>query len=295
MKLTQLKYFKTVAECGRISLASKKLFVSPPALSTAILNLENELGVALFDRSSNQIILNEQGRIFLRYVNQVFNSLDCAKVEIQSSLQKRSNSIHIGVTTSEIWIPMISAFALEHPDSSLSCDTLKISQLVSPTLSSEYSFILAEHKDFADTELEGVFLYKEDFFAVVPQNHPLARKKEIRLSELANEMLFLPISGQSFNKRITQLFADQHIVIRHAHEYSDAICLSMVAKGRGICFGTSNSVRPNETGVVCVPIVLPECHWEQWLYWNPNRRFTPEELSFKAFIQKMYHAESSGK
>lgn len=78
MKYNQLYYFKTVAEMGKISLAAKKLYVSPPALSIAISNLEKDLGVRLFDRSNNKIVLNEQGRIYLQYVNQILNDLDHA-------------------------------------------------------------------------------------------------------------------------------------------------------------------------------------------------------------------------
>ena len=79
MKFNQLYYFKTVAEMGKISLAAKKLYVSPPALSIAISNLENDLGVQLFDRSNNKIILNEQGRTYLAHVNKIFDDLDLAK------------------------------------------------------------------------------------------------------------------------------------------------------------------------------------------------------------------------
>lgn len=64
MELMQLKYFKTVAEAGKISDAAQALFISAPALSTSIARLEKELGVALFDRTNNRIILNRQGQIF---------------------------------------------------------------------------------------------------------------------------------------------------------------------------------------------------------------------------------------
>jgi len=79
MELQQLKYFKTVAQIGKISEAAEALFISAPALSTSISRLEKELGMNLFDRSSNRIVLNAQGQIFLKYVNQVFASLDSAK------------------------------------------------------------------------------------------------------------------------------------------------------------------------------------------------------------------------
>ena len=84
MKLTQLLYFKTVAEMGKISLAAKKLYISPPAMSIAIANLEKELGVKLFDRANNKIILNEQGKKYLQHVNQILDDLSLAQKDIQS-------------------------------------------------------------------------------------------------------------------------------------------------------------------------------------------------------------------
>ena len=75
MELRQLQYFKTVAEMGKISDAAQALFISAPALSTSISRLEKELGMPLFDRTGNKITLNQQGQIFLRYVNQIFSNL----------------------------------------------------------------------------------------------------------------------------------------------------------------------------------------------------------------------------
>ena len=86
MKMTQLLYFKTVAEDGRISVAARKLFVTAPAVSIAITNLEKELGVQLFDRVKNRLLLNDYGRAYLQYVNQVFDDLNLAK-QVISDMQ----------------------------------------------------------------------------------------------------------------------------------------------------------------------------------------------------------------
>ena len=83
MKMTQLLYFKTVAEDGRISVAARKLYVTAPAVSIAITNLEKELGVQLFDRIKNRLVLNEYGKAYLQYVNKVFSDLSLAKEAIQ--------------------------------------------------------------------------------------------------------------------------------------------------------------------------------------------------------------------
>ena len=90
MKLSQLQYFKTVAETGKISLAAKKLYVSAPALSIAIANLESELGVKLFDRTNNQIKLNEQGKVYLGYVNKILADLSQANQLMHDTKQEET-------------------------------------------------------------------------------------------------------------------------------------------------------------------------------------------------------------
>ena len=84
MKMTQLLYFKTVAEDGRISVAAKKLYVTAPAVSISISTLERELGVPLFDRVKNRLVLNEHGQVYLQYVNQIFDDLEKAKEAVQA-------------------------------------------------------------------------------------------------------------------------------------------------------------------------------------------------------------------
>jgi len=110
MELLQLKYFKTVAEMGKISAAAQALFISAPALSTSISRLEKELGVSLFDRTNNRIHLNRQGQILLRYVNQVFSSLDCAKAELRQSMMLQGQHVSIAMVASTQWVDMITAF-----------------------------------------------------------------------------------------------------------------------------------------------------------------------------------------
>ncbi len=113
MELLQLRYFKIVCEKGKITSAAESLFISPPALSATIARLERELGVKLFDRRNNSIILNRQGEIFLRYTNQVLASLDNARLELQNSVKSELSHIKIATTNSNLWIGLLAAFSLE--------------------------------------------------------------------------------------------------------------------------------------------------------------------------------------
>ena len=65
MTLQQLKYLVTVAECGSISEAAQKLFISQPSLSAAIQNLEKEMGVTAFSRFSKGVVITREGEELL--------------------------------------------------------------------------------------------------------------------------------------------------------------------------------------------------------------------------------------
>ena len=73
MTLQQLKYAVTVAECGTISAAAEKLFISQPSLTTPIRELETEMGVTIFSRTNRGVIVSREGEEFLGYARQILS------------------------------------------------------------------------------------------------------------------------------------------------------------------------------------------------------------------------------
>lgn len=73
MTLQQLKYAVTVSECGTISAAAEKLFISQPSLTTAIRDLEQELGITIFSRTNRGVIVSREGEEFLGYARQILS------------------------------------------------------------------------------------------------------------------------------------------------------------------------------------------------------------------------------
>ena len=76
MKIRHLRIFNAVCEEESITEAAEKLYISQPAVSNAIRELENFLGIHLFDRISRSIYLNETGKLFLAKVNKVLDLYD---------------------------------------------------------------------------------------------------------------------------------------------------------------------------------------------------------------------------
>ena len=89
MTLQQLKYVVTVAEKGTLSDAAKELFVSQPALTKAIKELEDEMNITIFNRTNKGVIVSLEGDRFLGYARQVLEQTDLLEEEY-----KKGNSIY---------------------------------------------------------------------------------------------------------------------------------------------------------------------------------------------------------
>ena len=82
MKLTQLEYFCAAVECQSITAAAKKLYVTQPAISGAIRELEKEFSVTLFSHARNKMALTEDGRLFYERVEQLLREVESTAQEL---------------------------------------------------------------------------------------------------------------------------------------------------------------------------------------------------------------------
>lgn len=292
MELLQLKYFKAVAEAGRVVTAAESLFVSPPALSASISRLEKELGMRLFDRANNRIILNKQGKIFLSYVNQALSCLDCAQAELRQSLLQQGHHVPIAVTTSNLWVDLITAFSQEYPHFTLSCTTLKISQLMATGLQAIYPYLLAEEGDVIPAHaanLNSIVLFEDQPAVLVHPAHAFAKMKEVDIYTLLDENLLLPMHDQSLYERFVELFAFNNVSLPNAHSYSHFVCRSMVAENLGISLTTMHAGQNGTGELCCIPVINHHRPWRMRMFWHKTRVLNEDEETFMDFVREIYH------
>lgn len=291
MELMQLKYFKTVAETGKISDAAQSLFISAPALSNAISRLEKELGMPLFDRTNNSIRLNRQGQIFLRYVNQIFSSLDCAKTELKQSIMHHGQHVSIACVASTQWVDMITAFSQEHPHFTLSCTNVKRSELAANGLPVQHNFLFAAEEDipvFCAGDLESLILFEDHPVVMVHKDHPIAALESVSLSELMTQQIFLPMQNYPLYDHLVSLFASADIPFPAGNAYSHLAAQQMVASGLGIAFSSVHTGKIPALPIRYVPIRDAYRPWISRLYWRKGQSFTEDEQLFKDFVESYY-------
>lgn len=293
MELQQLKYFKIVAETGKLSDAAQRLFISSPALSASISRLEKDLGHRLFDRTGNGIFLNRQGEIFLKYVNDIFNSIDSAKAALSQSVSTEKDYIGVACVSSTSWVDLVSAFSQANPELILSCAEIKPEELEVGALSPRHDFLLAPESNIPirlAESLDSMVLFEDDILIAVSPDHPLASRQRISIHEISGENLLIPMPGYPLYHNLRQLFHDSNIPLPENNAYSYLMAIHMAAHGTGIAFSTSHMKHITSLPLVYIPISDPHPRWTCRLYWAKEKDFTPEHSLFQKFAENYYNA-----
>lgn len=195
MTLAQLKYIIAVAECGTISKAAEKLYISQPSLTTSIKDLESEFGIEIFSRTNKGVILTSDGEEFLGYARQVisqtrlmeehYSGATAARHQFCVSTQHYSFSI-------EAFVKLLKEYGGEQYDFRIrETQTYEIIEDVAK-LKSEVGVLylnqfnetvlrklLREH----DLKFTRLFIAKPHVF--VGADNPLAKKEVLTLEDLA--------------------------------------------------------------------------------------------------------------
>lgn len=183
MDSNQLQQFRAIAECGSITKAAQKLYVTQPALSIAISKLENELGCRLFTRDGKQVTLTVEGQKLLGYAAIVTDTIRQAEEYFaQRSQENAVRCFRIG----GINYPLLTRGCTSVEGRFFSGILVNESELRRATESGEADIILADERhmpavpEFYTQEL----LYQQSLLLLCPSSHPLAERAEISIVEL---------------------------------------------------------------------------------------------------------------
>ena len=194
MNINQLKYVLEVASSSSMREASTKLFVSQPALSASIHELEEELGILIFERTNKGISLTDAGREFLSYAKKAVGQYEVLE---ERYLSRDSGKEHFSVSTQHFNFP-IKAFTdvireMKPEKYIFSIHETKTREVLEDvrSLKSEVGIVSFSgsnealiKKFFRDYQLDFTPLMKRDTYVYVWKGHPLAEREEISIEEM---------------------------------------------------------------------------------------------------------------
>ena len=191
MELHQLRYFVAAAEEMSMSRAAERVHVSQPALSRQIALLEEEIGVLLFDRIRKRIHLTEAGRFFLVKAKQLLCDAELSAQQVREQFGGVRRTLRLGFIgpfLDDLVAPAVREFQQRHPNSKVSLfDLAPRAQLDRLRRHELDAAILGNIEDHEREHFTVKRLSRHRMAVVLPDDHPLAAKKSIKLAALKNE------------------------------------------------------------------------------------------------------------
>ena len=239
MELRHLRYFVAVAEERNFTRAAQRLHIAQPPLSRQIQQLEEILGVQLFERNSRPLKLTETGKFFYSHAVQVL----AQTAELESMTRRVGNierSLSVGFVGSTLYgmLPkIIRRFRDENTTVELSLHEMstmdQIRALKDGRIDIGFGRIRLE-----DASIRRVILREEKMIVALPEGHPLSLVKPVlALADLVNETLiiFPKAPRPSYADQVLAAFQDRALKPRRIYEVRELqIALGLVAAGEGI-------------------------------------------------------------
>lgn len=233
MELRQLRYFLKAAELQNFTEASHFLFIAQSTLSQQINQLENELGILLFDRVGKRLFLTEAGKEFVPFAKQTIQDAELGKQRLLDLQGIKAGSLRIGITYSLSFglASIIQRFIEEYPQVKLEIVYSTALDLWERLKNRELDIVLSFKTIEYDDSIEMTDLFEVSLCAIVHYRHPLAFRKEVSLQELQSYSLALPSKGLNARARLDKLMLENNIILEPRLEMNDAnFLLQLVEK-----------------------------------------------------------------
>ena len=194
MELRQLRYFVKTAETLNFSEAARQLYITQSTLSQQIRQLEEELGVELFQRDSHSVSLTESGVHLLPNAKRTLQDAEDCFTQIRDLGQILTGELNIGVTYSFTHIVSEAAktFIRKYPGVKLNIISRNMEVLLDLLKHREVDFVLCFRPSSIDSEIESHVLFEDRLCAIMRKDHPLADHESISLEDLMNQRIALP-------------------------------------------------------------------------------------------------------
>lgn len=197
MNLRDLRYLVALSDHKHFGRAAAACFVSQPTLSTQVKKLEDELGVALFERAPRKVMLTPIGHDIVERARRVVGDVEQIKESARRSRDPEAGTVRLGL------FPTLGPYLLPHTVPPLHARFPQLELLLVEEKSDVLLTRLHEGRlDAAllalpvhDDQLHAEFLFEEPFVLAVPGAHPLAKRDSLSLKELSQQKLLLLADG----------------------------------------------------------------------------------------------------
>jgi DNA-binding transcriptional LysR family regulator len=195
MDLHQLRCFVAAADELHFGRAARQLDMLPSALGRFIRLLEEDLGTRLMTRTTRNVALTDDGAVLLKDARGLLAQADALAVKFRARGRKQASTIRVGAIDSAAagLLPiLLQDFRKRRPEITVQLVEDKTIRLLPKVLSGRLDLAIVRPPESRDRRLEFLFLFQETAVVVVSDQHPLASKRRLAITDLADQPLIVP-------------------------------------------------------------------------------------------------------
>jgi LysR family transcriptional activator of glutamate synthase operon len=299
MELRQLRYLVALAEEGNFTRAAANEHIAQPAMSQQIRRLEDELGLALVERTTRRVALTEAGELLVVRCRRILAELDSADAELQALRGVHTGHVTIGAmhTMGPVDLSLVLAlFRERHPDvrftvreqtSEEMAEMLRIDEL-------DLAFLSVTER----VESRGLGLHQlvsEDLVVLLPREHRLSGRAELRMAELDGETFISFREGARLRELLMAAGREAGFEPQVPLESNESQRVRrLVSRGLGVAILPRSDAEGSGADVAVVSLTKPSLHRDITIAWREGRRLSPAATEFLDLASETFTQTPTG-
>ncbi|WP_419904624.1 LysR substrate-binding domain-containing protein [Kiloniella sp.] len=296
MNFRQIEAFRAVMVTGSGTEAAKMLFITQPAISRLISDLEYGSGLQLFIRKPNRLEPTPEALALYREVDRAFIGLEEIRTTAEAIVNQQQGSLRIVAmpVCVESFLPsLISEFTKRHPKVSIELETAPRIQALEMVRSQRFDIGVVSMMGQDSVNLKVEPFCQQKAVCVLPRDHPLRDKSEIQAKDLEFDPFISLSAGSPFRALIDTVFFEENVKRKLAIETrTQRTIYELVRRGAGVSILDPFVTDAQDTDIITKPFV-PEVTWD---YATIQLHSAPPSLntqSFEALLMAHFSVEKA--
>jgi LysR family transcriptional regulator, transcription activator of glutamate synthase operon len=299
MEVRQLRYLVAVADERHFTRAAAREHIAQPALSQQIKRLEEQVGLALVERTTRSVALTEAGELLVARARRILNELDAAQAELEALNGVQLGHITVGVLHTMGPVDVSLALALfrdRHPGVELTVREQSSEELAEMVRVDEVDLAFLSVTERVESHGLGLHqLVVEELVLLVSLAHRLAGRRRVRMAELAGEEFISYREGSRLRELLASAGLRAGFEPRVTLESNESERIRrLVGRGLGVAIlPRSDAERPG-ADVAVAALVEPSLTRDITLAWREGRRHAPAAVAFLELARETFTAGHAG-
>jgi LysR family transcriptional activator of glutamate synthase operon len=306
MDLRQLRYLVALAEERHFTRAAEREHIAQPALSQQIRRLEEEVGIALVERTTRRVAMTEAGQLLVGRARRILSELNAAEAELHGLRGIQTGHVSVGAmhTMGPVDVSLaLAIFHERHPGVELTVREQSSEELAEMLRDDVLDLAFLSVTERIESHGLGLhLLVSEELVVILPPTHPLAQRSRVRMAELAGEQFISYREGARLRELLNYAASEANFDPQVMLESNESRRIRrLVARGMGVAIlprsdtegpGTDDADGPG-TGVAVVSLTEPALTRDITLAWRQGRRHAPAVAGFIELSRTLFTAAGS--